>query len=207
MSDVQLMLYQISSQHGEKKCCLSINVFKSCLLLPWIWTCKSFFFFLTFWNRHLLKEESSSGGAAPQSCFFRKNVIFNHQQWLWVCVSVLRLERQKPVWQKYYQLLIQSLAKSFAFLSERRDLTRNLFIKQASNIRNTQLLQNLSGWQWLSCSLNVLHIVQSYNIMCLKQSHFSSCLYSINKAIVAITFMLYFTNNEIKINTQKKGMG
>ena len=33
MSDVQLILYQTLSQHGEKKCCLSINVFKSSLLL------------------------------------------------------------------------------------------------------------------------------------------------------------------------------
>lgn len=129
-----------------------------------------FFFFLTFWNRHLLKEESSSGRAAPQSCFFRKNVIFNHQQWLWVCVSVLPLERQKPVWQKYYQLLLQSLAKSFAFWSERRDWTRNLFIKQASNIGNTQLLQNLhrvvdndylSAWMYYTLSNLIISCVLS----------------------------------------------
>ena len=123
-------------------------------------------FFLTFWNRHLLKEESSSGRAAPQSCFFRKNVIFNHQQWLWVCVSVLPLEHQKPVWQKYYQLLLQSLAKSFAFWSERRDnqkVVHQAGKQHRQHATTSEFAQ--SGWQWLSSSLNVLHIVQSYNII------------------------------------------
>ena len=145
-------------------------------------------FFLTFWNRHLLKEKSSSGRAAPQSCFFRKNVIFNHQQWFRVCVSVLTAWTSETC-VTYITSCCFSLWPKALLSGWREGTSRNLFIKQASNIGNMQLLQNLhrggdndylSAWMYYTLSNLIILYTLSRAIFPL------ASIYSINKAIVAI---------------------